>query len=220
MNTTTTPTVTTWSNKQGNRDRQAVAALIAEDGNLHLFNGSPIPAVCAVAIKGYTKNGKYSAHTFAVTHRPTTVFAAWTQDWDTGQTWPQTSWSAGFAWLAAKAPGLSVSGFDTGVRKFWPKTAARWDIARAAVDEFAVALPLAHSADTAALVAEAEAVRAVAEQIRSARAELERANSELAYARSDQDRAQREAARLSAEKAESSRLNAPMAHNPFASLKF
>jgi len=218
-----TSTTSTWSNGQSNRDRQAVAVLVTEDGQLHQFGGSAIPGVCAVAITGAHKNGKWSSRTFAVTHRPTTVFASWVLDWDTGQTWPQASWESGFAWLAAKAPGISMAGFDAGVRKNWPKTAARWDTATAAADEFAVALPLAHGDATAAKVAEiaakAATARVEAEQVRTATAELERANSDLAYARSAQDRAQREAARISAEKAESARLAAPLAHNPFGALK-
>ena len=217
------PTITRWSNRQGSRDRQAVAIIVTEDGNAVPFVGSAIPGVCAVAREGYTKQGKWSYTTFAITHRPTTAFVSWSEDWDTGEVWPQTSWEAGFAWLAAKAPGLSMAGFDRAIRAHWPKTAARWDTAAKAVDEFAVSLPLEHAAETATrLAAHAErvaALKAQAEQARREAEELRRANDELEWANRSLQQERDRKARLAAEKAEQDRLNAPLAHNPFASLK-
>lgn len=217
------PTITRWSNRQGSRDRQAVAIIVTEDGAAVPFVGSAIPGVCAVAREGYTKNGKWSYTTFAVSHRPTTAFVSWSEDWDTGEVWPQTSWEAGFAWLAAKAPGLSMAGFDRAIRAHWPKTAGRWDAAAKAVDEFAVALPLEHAAETATrLATHAErvaALKAQTEQTRREAEELRRANDELECATRALQQERHRKACLAAEKAEQDRLNAPLAHNPFASLK-
>jgi len=126
----------TWNNRQGNRDRQAMAVLVTADGRVHKFTGSSLPGVCQSSETGREKNGKWSNSTYAVLHHETTSFVGWSQDWDTGQSFPQASWDAGFLWLKTAAPAVTMNGFESFIREGFTKTAARWDAVSAAEAEF------------------------------------------------------------------------------------
>jgi len=127
---------TTWNNKQGNRDRQARACLVTEDGMVYRFTGASILGVCCSRVAGFEKKGKWSNTTFTVFHHETTVLVSWHDDWDIGQTWPQLRWETGFLWLAQRAPALSRLAFERFIRSNWPKTASRWDAVAKSEAEF------------------------------------------------------------------------------------
>jgi|GEM_PF-2218288 hypothetical protein len=174
-----------WNNGMGSRSRQSLAVLVTEDGNVHQFTGMGISGVCGSTELNYTKNGKWSSSTFEVLHRDSTSFVGWSEDWSTGQAFPQASWDAGFAWLAGRAPGVSLAGFDKFIRERFPKTAERWDDRRRAESEFSGSLPLQHAEATAAKLAEIETRLAGEEAFNRQQAErLERTR----WAKKDLDR--------------------------------
>jgi hypothetical protein len=194
----------TWNNGVGPRGRQAIAVLVTEDGRVHRFAGSSIPGVCRADVVAYQRSGRWSNSTFAVEHRPSTGLVAWRQDWETGRTWPQTSWEAGFAWLASKAPGASRGGFEAAIRLNWPETAERWDKAAQAVDEFAEERPLVAAEETAAALAEMVRLQAETAADNAEAEALRRAAADVRFARDARDRA---AARLEEVRAEAEALS-------------
>lgn len=164
--------ISKWDNGIGHRNRKAVAVLVTEDGRVHHFTGMPIEGVCSVSETGYKKNGKWSYTTFDVLHRDTTVFLSWMQDWDLGYTWPQSSWEAGFIWLAERTPAVSWEGFQAFIREKYTSTAERWDSRAEAEKAVRETRPLEHAAKTAALVAAMKAK--LAEQEKQAAAQESR----------------------------------------------
>ena len=188
----------TWNNRQGNRDRQAVAVLVTADGRVHKFTGASLPGVCQSSETDREKNGKWSNSTFEVLHHDTTSFVGWSQDWDTGETFPQVSWDAGFLWLKTAAPAVTMSGFESFIREGFPKTAARWDAVSAAEVEFStpatadqLAAIEAGKAEVARLTEKADAARKAADALASVNQEVKWAAEEAA----------RQAARLAEETA-------------------
>ena len=208
----------TWNNRQGNRDRQAVAVLGTADGRIHKFTGASLPGVCQSSETGREKNGKWSNSTFSVLHHDTTSFVGWSQDWDTGQSFPQASWDAGFLWLKTAAPAVTMNGFESFIREGFPKTAARWDAVSAAEAEFStpatadqLAAIEAGKAEVARLTAKADADRKAADALASVNQEVKWAAEESA----------RQAARLAEETAYKAKSVAGLANslgNAFAKL--
>lgn len=174
-----------WNDRQGNRDRKALAVLVTEDGNVHRFTGMSIPGVCQATDLGFTKSGKWSFTEFEVLHRDSTSFVSWMEDWDNGLAFPQPSWEAGFAWLAEQAPGLGMSGFEAFIREKFPKTASRWDDRKSGEGEFSGSLPLQHAEETAKSLAEIKAK--LAEEEKFARQQAERLE-QAKWAKKDLDR--------------------------------
>ncbi len=130
-----------WNNKQGSRDRQAVAVIVTPDGGVYEFKGEPIPQVCHAQRTGYEKAGKWSNTTFLVTTAEETVFVAFKQDWDTGRTWPQASWEEAFEWLRGQAPLANKAKFETFLRESYSKTAARFDEQKKSEEAFSQLFP-------------------------------------------------------------------------------
>lgn len=120
-----------------------VTVLVTEDGNVHRFRGESIPDVCRVA--------KGPDGTLVLTRRPTTVFVEFVEDASILKH-PLKTWIEGFEWLAKKAPGLSMPGFQAFIRACHPSQAKAWDSAESIVDEFTTGRALVHKEDTAALL--------------------------------------------------------------------
>ncbi len=173
----------TWNDGIGSRGRQPKACLVTADGNVHSFTGGSISGVCRSDITGYTKNGKWSNSDYAILHADTTVFVSWSQNWGTGQSWPQLSWKAGWAWLAEKASALTEEGFEKFIRACYPTTAKRWDEQKASESEFGGEVPTAemlarvesNKAEIAKLHAEADEQAKTASTLRDTIASLESA---------------------------------------------
>lgn len=70
-----------------------------------------------------------------------TVFVSFRQNWDTGQTWPQTSWDEAFEWLKSQAPLADKAKFEQFIRTEFAKTAARFDEQRKAEEAFSTPTP-------------------------------------------------------------------------------
>ena len=173
---------TIWNNRQESRDRQACACLVTVDGNFYWFTGQSIVGVCNAIETAREKNGKWSNSTYTITHADTTAFVSWYQDWDTGRTWPQSSWDAAFIWLAEKAPTLDRQAFVRFVRSEsrWSKTVLEWDAAAMAEVEFS-APPTAEQlatieskrAEVAVLKVAADAARDAAKEMAQLREKAE-----------------------------------------------
>ena len=142
-----------WDNQIGRRNRKPIAVLVTEDGNIHRFTGESIPGVCSAIPAEYCKQGKWSYQAYEITHRPSTTFLSWHEDWETGLIFPQTSWEAAFVWIAQQAPGVSIEGLKSFVNEWFEDTAARWDERSISEGEFSAPLPLVHAEESAALVA-------------------------------------------------------------------
>ena len=187
-----------WNNRQGNRDRQAVAVLVTADGRVHKFSGESIPGVCQAQRTGYEKAGKWSNSTFSIVHHDATKLVSWDQDWDTGRTWPQESWDTGFLWLKTAAPAVTREHFETFIRAEFPKTVPRWDAVAAAESEFGAPATEAQLAAIEAGKAEVARLKAQAETDRKAADALEALDQERKLAGAE---AARQAARLAEETA-------------------
>ena len=118
---------TKWNNGQGSRDRQAICVIVKEDGSIYKFSGVSIPGVCVSVEIDRNKNGKWSYSIFRITHRETTKVVAWQQDWETGKSWPQPTWSEGLAWLQKLAPAVTQETFEKFIRGMEKGPAKRWD---------------------------------------------------------------------------------------------
>jgi len=182
---------TTWCDKQGSRDRQSVAALVTSDGEVIKFKGESIPKVCAVAVISRSKNGKWSNSTYEINHHETTVVVAWMEDFETGQTFPQASWAAGYLWLKTQAPTASMAGFGSYVRANYPKTAVRWDSAAAGEAEFSAPATeqqiqqlAAGKVELAALLAKTEADQRLASELKTQADALQAARFAASFAAS------------------------------------
>ena len=105
-------------------------------GGIHKFTGVDVPGVVRVLGQDYQKNGKWSNSTYRCASPAGSVPIAWMQDWGTGETWPQDSYDAAFAWVAAKAPHADRASFEAYIRAAWPKYAAKWDESAAALASF------------------------------------------------------------------------------------
>jgi hypothetical protein len=178
----------------GKRGRKPVAVLVTVDGQPHRFTQDSISGVCQSTLIGSEKKGKWSNRDYAVLYHDTTAFVSWMQDWDTGESWPQSSWDAGYRWLATKAPALKPGLFDAFIRANWPKTAEKWDAVAAGEAEFGklataeqLAVIEAGKIEIARINAEAEAYIAASRElanmtknIREAQENHERASIRLA----------------------------------------
>lgn len=121
------PVEWTWNDGMGHRSRSPRCLVVAPNGDIHRFTGSSIPGVVKVLGSDYVKNGKWSNSTYRCVSPIGTVPVSWEQDWDTGETFPQDSWDAAFAWLKSHAPHASRKAFEEIVRKEWEKAAAKFD---------------------------------------------------------------------------------------------
>jgi hypothetical protein len=182
---------TTWCDKQGSRDRQAVAALVTSDGEVIKFKGESLPKVCAVAVISRSKNGKWSNSTYEITHSEATTVVAWMEDFETGQTFPQASWATGYLWFKVQAPAASIANFDSYVRANYPKTAVRWDSAAAGEVEFSAPATehqiqqlAAGKVELAALLAKTEADQRLANSLKTQADALEAARFAASFAAS------------------------------------
>jgi len=190
---------TKWNNKIGNRGRKPVAVLVTADGQPHRFSGASIPGVCQSTVTGSTKQGKWSSTDYSVLHHETTAFVSWRQDWDTGESWPQSSWDAAFRWLATKAPALKPEPFESFIRANWPATAERWDAVAAGEAEFGKPATPEQLAAIEAGKLEIARLNAEAEADATAARELASVTEKVRWARDNRNRA---AARLAEVKAE------------------
>lgn len=117
----------------GRHNRPAVCLLVPINGTLHRFTGESIPGVChAVEIA----RDEGSVSTWKITHKETTAVVSLFGDLATGRMFPQTSWEAGYLWLAQQAPMLTTNAFQAFIRDTETGTAKRWDAAKAADAEF------------------------------------------------------------------------------------
>lgn len=187
-----------WNDRQGNRDRQAVAVLVTADGRVHKFTGESIPGVCQSSRTGYEKAGKWSNSTFSILHHDTTKLVSWSQSWDTGRTWPQESWAEGFLWLKTAAPAVTREHFETFIRAEFPKTVPRWDSVAAAEAEFGAPATAEQLAAIEAGKEEVARLKAKADADRKAADALAELNQERQWAVAE---AARQAARLAEETA-------------------
>ena len=130
-------TTSEWNDRIGSRNRRAIAVIITADGKIQQYNGSSIPGVCQSSVIASKRDGKWSYSVYRIIHPATSVFIKWSQDFETGATWPQYDWDAGFAWVQAKAPAIDKASFEEFVRSDFPKTAVKWDaVAAAAAGKF------------------------------------------------------------------------------------
>ena len=72
-----------WSDKQGNRDRQAWLLLVRA-GRIVRFDGASIESVCAVVGKDYCKNGKWSHYCYRMELAAGTVAVSFKDGWEQG----------------------------------------------------------------------------------------------------------------------------------------
>jgi len=171
-----TKTKTRYCDRQGSRDRQAKCAVVPFDGAPRWFVGASIPGVCHATATESKKDGKWSYTVWEINHAETTAVIQWQQDFDSGKTFPQVSWDAGYLWLAQQAPMLDWDAFQSWVRATLPATAERWDAADAAEAEFGFA---ATPAEVAAIKVAHERVMAEKAKYEAEQAE-KRANSPFA----------------------------------------
>ncbi|MDO8566789.1 MAG: hypothetical protein Q7R58_01400 [bacterium] len=195
---------TQWNNRQGSRNCQAVCWLVSADGSIHPFSGESIPGICHATIVDGKKDGKWSFSVWEITHAETTALVQWHQDWEQSLTFPQSTWTGGYLWLAEKAPLADRAAFETLIRTRLPKTAERWDAAAGAEAEFG------RPADPAMLVRIAARRAEIAVEI-AAMKEIDRVSEELARER---ERLAADEARLAAAKAD----RAAGRHSPFAGI--
>lgn len=130
---------TIFSDKLGARDRKAYCALVTKDGRIYKFDGSSIDGVCHAKLLAYKKDGRKGYSVWEITHAETTFVVQWREDFETGRPFPQLTWEEGYFWMAEQAPLLSREAFEAFVRKYFSTTAARWDQARKAEEEFGFA---------------------------------------------------------------------------------
>lgn len=154
---------TIWNDKIGPRDRKPRCVIVTADGRIFKFVGDSIPGVCRADMIGFEKAGKWSNATYEITHAETTFVVSWMDDWETGRPFPQRTWEEGYFWLAERAPTLTRENFEAFIREYFPKTAARWDEARKAEEEFGFA----------ATPEEIAAIRAAQERIAAEKAAYE-----------------------------------------------
>lgn len=191
---------TNWNNGIGKRGRNPVAILVTAEGQPHRFAGASIPSVCQSTRTGSEKNGKWSNCDYAVLHHDTTAFVSWMQDWETGESWPQSSWDEGYRWLATKAPALKPGLFEAFVRTNWPAAAEKWDAVAAGEAEFGKPATAEQLASIEAGKLEIARLNTEAEADATAARELASVTEKVRWARDNRDRA---AARLAEIKAES-----------------
>ena len=189
-----------WNDKLGSRSREAVALLVTEDGEMHRFRGESIPDVCHVSVTAREKNGKWSSTTYEVVHRDSTSFVAWRQDFETGLSWPQSSFSEAFVWLSEKAPGVSFEGFKRHIEAHAPKTFERWQQREEAERAFAETRPLAHAEETEALRLSLEKkLKEGWEEDKEARSSADRLKAELRMLADRTDEVRKQALRIASE---------------------
>lgn len=189
----------TWNDGIGSRERSPVACLVTEAGQPHKFAGASIPGICQSTKTGSEKKGKWSNCDYAVLHHDSTIFVSWRQDWDTGESWPQSSWDEGYRWLATKAPSLSMVHFESFIRANWPKAAAKWDLVAEGEAEFGKPSTAEQLAAIEAGKSEIARLNAEAQADKDAAKELSAVTEAVRWARENRDRA---AARLVEIKAE------------------
>lgn len=73
-----------WCDKQGSRDRQAWAVVVAADGALTPFRGASLPGLLAVSGQQYRKDGKWSNTTFRLALADGVRFVHGRGGWETG----------------------------------------------------------------------------------------------------------------------------------------
>jgi hypothetical protein len=130
------PVAWTWNDGLGSRSRRPRCLVVDPVGGIHKFTGVDVPGVVRVLGQDYQKNGKWSNSTYRCASPAGSVPIAWMQDWGTGETWPQDSYDAAFAWVAAKAPHADRASFEAYIRAAWPKYAAKWDESAAVLAAF------------------------------------------------------------------------------------
>lgn len=130
---------TLWNDKLGARSRAPRCWVVPMDGTIHPFTSKGVDGVFSVDVVSTEQYGKWSATTYQIIHAATTAVVTWMSDWETGNGLPQLTWEDGYLWLASRAPMASRDSFEALVREIAPKTAARWDAARAAEREFGFA---------------------------------------------------------------------------------
>lgn len=116
-----------WNDGQKSRDRIAVAVLVTEDGTIFPFTGKTIEGVAVSRQTAYCKNGKWSNADYEISHRETTTFIAWHEDFETGRRFPQPSFASALTWLRSFAPQASEESFRAYCADKIPKRLAIWD---------------------------------------------------------------------------------------------
>lgn len=77
------PTRTTYSDRQGSRDRQMMGYVYCRN-NIYEFTGSDMPGKCIIEKSSSTKNGKWSYTYYELLLAPGYKFGEKRQDWDSG----------------------------------------------------------------------------------------------------------------------------------------
>lgn len=126
----------TWNNGQKSRGRQPRCIIVAPTGEVHRFTGADIAGVVKVLGSDYTKQGKWSNSTYRCISPDGAVEVSWYQDWDTGETFPQDTWSDAYSWLIERAPRADYDSFMAYVRENFPKVANKFDTNAVAIAEF------------------------------------------------------------------------------------
>ena len=129
----------TWKDEMGNRSRKAWLLLVAK-GEIIPFAGESIPGVVAVVGRDYTKNGKWSHHTYRLMPGDGVDAVAGHNGWDSN------TFAEGLVQARRAAPGAAdtwegVAGLlgvtreaaERFLRAWRPKAAERLDETKAAI---------------------------------------------------------------------------------------
>jgi hypothetical protein len=211
----------TFNNKLGHRGRFHQNFICLPDEGLAVeFTGKSLPG-CRVTREDYTKNGKWSHMTWTCDLDERLTPLAFSQDWETGEWFPERTWEAATSRLELTRAVGSPEAVEGFIRRYFPQTAIRLDRERdnaAPSPDLAAALKtLQETADVLAAArreadeaaVEASDVRKVASEIRRLKWDLESANERLQQSqellaradeiRADFDRLRAENARVEAE---------------------
>lgn len=125
-----------WNDGMGSRRRRARCFVVANNGDVHWFDGKDIPGVVKVLGEKYEANGKWSNTDYRCISPYGTVPVCWMQDWDTGETFTQDTWEEAFDHFIKKAPNANFESFEKVIREKLNKIAVKFDSNRAAIEEF------------------------------------------------------------------------------------
>jgi hypothetical protein len=130
-----------WTFNDGRLSRgySRVCYVVTPNGKIHKFKGESIPGVCKVLRHEDQQNGKWSNTTYFCVSPAGCTIVTWSQEWDSGLYWPQTSWEEAIAWFQSQAPLATAEEIEALVRRYKEPAAQKFDENRAATASFAQA---------------------------------------------------------------------------------
>jgi hypothetical protein len=125
----------TWNDGMASRGRQPACLIVTPDGKVHRFHGSDIDGVVKVTKEKYNKNGKWSNTDYSCISPFGTTTYQWSQSWDNGVYWPQSSWEEAIQTVQqAAAPHATPKSIEEVIRQEWGKAAEKLDDNRSAIN--------------------------------------------------------------------------------------